>query len=187
MRNKREHRWERRTDKRHGRACDDTGFFVSVAVHCGVQGRALSSLDPAPPVVLATMFTRVLAHTCVEVEARLAFSCESGDVASWGIRSQHSVQVNEVGFRALTNCSDSTGVRVEMFKKYQVHEDQLEECPRAKQVRQNESQANSLVQLHKMTAYLGHFDWVVKALKQEQNIAVKQRRRVGRMLRNFAR
>ena len=28
--------------------------FASVAVHCGVQGRALSSLDPAPPVALTT-------------------------------------------------------------------------------------------------------------------------------------
>ena len=37
-------------------------------------GRALSSLDSAPPIVLATVFTRVVTHTCVEVEARLAFS-----------------------------------------------------------------------------------------------------------------
>ena len=73
-----------------------------------------------------------------------------------------------------------------MFKKYQVHKDQLEECPRVNQGRQNESQANSLVQLHKTTACLEHFDWIVKALKHEQNISVKQRR-VGRMLRNSAR
>ena len=53
------------------------------------------------------------------------------EVLRWSRRSKHSVQVNEVGFRALTNCSDSTAVRVEMFKKYQVHKDQLEECPRA--------------------------------------------------------
>ena len=74
---------------------------------------------------------------------------------------------------------------MEMFKKYQVQKDQLEECPRAKQVRQNESQANSLVQLHKMTAYLGHVDWIVEALKHEQNIAVGKRRRVGRDVEKF--
>ena len=107
------------------------------------------------------------------------------EVPRWSIRSKHSDQVN--AHCALTNCSHSTGVRVEMFKKYKVHKDQSEECPRANQGRQNESQANSLVQLHKTTACLGHVHWIVKALKQEKNIAVKQRRRVGRMVRNSAR
>ena len=39
------------------------------------EERAESSLDPAPPLVLARVFSRVVAHTCIEVEARLAFLC----------------------------------------------------------------------------------------------------------------
>ena len=41
------------------------------------------------------------------------------------------------------------------------------------------SQAKRLEQLHKMTAFLEHFDWILKALKHQRGFTVKQRRRVG--------
>ena len=48
--------------------------LVMIQACCFSSSALWCLLDLAPPVVLATMCTRVVTHTCVEVEARLAFS-----------------------------------------------------------------------------------------------------------------
>ena len=71
---------------------------------------------------------------------------------------------------------DSRAVRVVIFTKNKVYTEWLERCPRANKVRQDESQANRLEQLHQMTVFLDHFNWI---LKHEQGITVQQRGRAG--------